>query len=184
MADPPDGGFLPPQAPGPEPELGKAPSPRPPEPALPPHQPPQQQWPQQLAYPVEPDNGPAVTGFVLAMVSLGLWVFTAGLSTLVSLGLAIGGLFASRTGQRRVASGETRKHKGLAQAGFISSIVMIVLAVLSTIAWTAFFVLFATDESFRDGFDTDDDGGFDSNSFTTTVRLGVLLARCSAHLLS
>jgi hypothetical protein len=224
MADPPDGGFLPPQAPGPEPELGKAPTPPPPPPALPPNQPPpaqwgqpapgawqqqppgwqpppgqqqppQQQWQQQppppqqgwqqpqWAYPSEPDNGPAVTGFVLAMVSLALWVFTAGLSTLVSLGLAIAGLFVSRTGKRRVASGQTRKNKGLAQAGFISSIVMIVLALLSTVAWTVFFVLLATDEDFRDDFD-DENGGFDSNSITTTVRLGALVVRVGAHLLS
>lgn len=232
MADPPDGGFLPPQAPGPEPELGKAPAKPGPAPPQPPSQPPPAQWgqpapgawqpppgtqpppgwqqpppggqlppghqappgwqppppswqqQQQWGYaPAEQDNGPAVTGFVLAMVSLAFWVVTAGLSTLVSLGLAIAGLFVSRTGKRRVESGQTRRNKGLAQAGFISSIVMIVLAALSTVAWTVFFILLATDENFRNDFN-DDNGGFDSNSFTTTVRLGVLVVRLSAHLLS
>ena len=85
--------------------------------------------------------------------------FSAGLSSLLSLGLAIGGLIVSRHGKRNVAAGKTRKHKGLAQAGFVCSIVMIVLAALSTIAWASSVVLLATDEDFRNDFEDDDDGG-------------------------
>lgn len=228
MADQPDEGFLPPEPPGPEPELGKRP-----DPPLPPHQPPpagwgqqpaagpqapagqgwpaqqpQQQWtpPPQQGYPpqqgwqhppppgwqqpgwprpIEPDNGPAVTGFVLAMVSIGLWVLSAGLSTLISLGLAIAGLFVSRTGKRNVSEGKTSRNKGLAQAGFIASIVMIVLSALSTAAWTAVFVLYATDEDFRRDFENDNDSSpFDSDGIETSVRLGVIAVRITAHLLS
>jgi hypothetical protein len=222
-----DEGFLPPEPPGPEPELGKRPGPRPAQPgpeqwaaAAPPaaggQPPPQwpppapgQQWqqpppgwapppgqwqqppapgwaqPQQQAwaYPSEPDNNSAVTGFVLAMVSLGLWLFSLGLSSLLSLGLAIGGLFASRSGKRKLAAGKTRKHRGLSQAGFISNIVMIVLSGLSTAAWAAFWIVFATDESFRDDLEDGNGDGFGDNSISASVRLAALAARLTATLL-
>jgi hypothetical protein len=228
MPDEPDPGFLPPEPPGPEPELGQRPTPppaeqqhttwqqppgqwqpppgqqappgqqwqqphagqapppggwQPPPPGWPPQQPPawgQPQW----AYPQEPDNNAAITGFVLAMVSLGLWFFTAGFSSVVSIGLAIAGLVYSRKGKRKVAAGETRKHKGLAQAGYISSIVMIVLATLATIAWTAFWIVFATDEDFRNDLDDGNDNGFGSDGISATVRLGAIAARLTATLLS
>jgi hypothetical protein len=135
--------------------------------------------------PPEPDNGPAVTGFVLAMVSAGLWIITAGLATLLSLGLAIAGLIVSRNGKRNVSEGKTTRNKGLAQAGFISSIVMIVLASLSTLAWIAFFVVLATDEDFRREFENDNQTSpFDSDGMTTTVRLGVVAVRVAAHLVT
>ena len=66
-----------------------------------------------------PDNGQAVAGFVLSLVALGLLVISAGLSTIVSLGCAIAGIVCSRNGKKKVDAGETPKHRGLAQAGFI-----------------------------------------------------------------
>ena len=41
-------------------------------------------------------------------VSLGLWLFTLGLSSILSLGCAIAGLIYSRRGKKRVQEGETR----------------------------------------------------------------------------
>jgi hypothetical protein len=148
--------------------------------------PPGQGWAQQpwaYASP-QPDNGPAVTGFVLAMVSIGLWLFSAGMSSLLSLGLAIGGLVASRRGKRNVASGHTPKHKGLAQAGFVCNIVMIVLSTLSTIFWAIFWIAFATDEDFRRDIEDDDGGGFGGDGISTTVRVGALAVRLTSALLS
>ncbi len=137
--------FLPPQPAGPEPELGPAPTPA--------YQPPAEaagQWPRQAA---EPDNGPAVTGFVLSRVGGSRLILRAGFSSLISVGLAIAGIVYSRKGSRRVASGETRKHGGLAQAGFVIGIVALVLAVLATIAWIAVLVLALTDDDFQDDFE-------------------------------
>ena len=136
------------------------------------------------AYPQEPDNNPAIVGFVLAMVSLGLWFFTAGLSSLVSVGLAIAGLVYSRKGKRKVTAGETRKHKGLAQAGYVSSIVMIVLSTLATIAWAAFWIVFATDEDFRNDLDDNNNDGFGGDGISASVRLGALAVRVGTTLLS
>jgi hypothetical protein len=150
--------------------------------------PPQQAWAPtpspQWAYPQEPENNQAITGFVLAMVSLGLWLMSAGFSSFVSIGLAIGGLITSRRAKRKLEAGEIRKHRGLAQAGFIISIVMIALATLSTIAWIAFFLVFATDEQFRHDLEDDDGNGLGDSSISTTVRLGALAVRVGATLLS
>lgn len=239
MAERPDegsdqrqGGFLPPEPAGPEPELGPRPSPAPPpeqqQPQAPAWQPPltgapQQQWQpppsgwqqpgqgpgqppgwqppppgwtqpppgqgwpqQQWGYaPAQPDNGPAVTGFVLGMVSIGLWLFSAGLSSLLSLGLAIGGLVASRRGKRNVSSGHTTRHKGLAQAGFVCNVVMIVLATLSTIFWAIFWIAFATDEDFRRELENDDDSSpFQGDGISTSLRAAVLAVRLASGLLS
>jgi len=217
MADQGHSGFLPPDPPGPEPDLGEGgqdpTQPLPPaahapwQQAPPPqHQPPPQQhypqpppqaWQQPYGYgpppgygypppqgwqqqppgypawgpppPREPDNNPAVAGFVLSLVGGGLLFFFAGLSTIVSLGLSIAGIVYSRKGRARVDDGETPKHRGLAQAGFIVGIVATVLSLLATIFWILFFVLLATDEDFRRDLE-------DNNSGTIAIALvkGVL----------
>ncbi len=133
------------------------------------------------AYPQEPDNGAGRHGLragdgLARPLALHRRPLVAGLAS----ACAIAGLVYSRKGKRKVAAGETRKHKGLAQAGFISSIVMIVLATLATIAWTAFWIVFATDEEFRD--DLDDSNGGDGIS--AALRLGVVVVRLAATLLS
>jgi hypothetical protein len=92
----------------------------------------------QWGYPPQPrvaDNGQAVAGFVLSLVAIGLLVISFGLSSIVSLGCAIGGVVCSRNGKRKVDAGETPKHRGLAQAGFIIGWVGIGLAVLATAGW-------------------------------------------------
>lgn len=172
-----DEGFLPPEPAGPEPELGDRPSPSPPPP---PQQPPQtygypppppgygypppppppgygyQQYayppPQQWAYPQQavPDNGQAVAGFVLSLVALGLLVISAGLSTIVSLGCAIAGIVCSRNGKKKVEAGETPKHRGLAQAGFIIGWVSLALSLLAIIGWILVIALAANDNSSND----------------------------------
>ena len=152
-------GFLPPEPPGPEPELGDRPAPPPPPPQAPVQTygypppppgyayPPQQQ--QQWAYPQQqvPDNGPAVAGFVLSLVSVGLLVISAGLSTIVSLGCAIAGIVYSRNGKKKVDAGESPKHRGLAQAGFIVGWVSLGLSILATIGWALVLAFAIADES-------------------------------------
>jgi hypothetical protein len=193
-----DTGFLPPEPPGPEPELGD----RPPQLPLPPAPPPQApqappaygypppppgqaypppppgqayppppgygyppQPPPGYAYPPPPpwgypqqqlpDNGQAIAGFVLSIVSLGLLVVSAGLSTIISIGCAIGGIICSRNGKKKVDAGETPKHRGLAQAGFIIGWVGIGLSLLATIAWIVVIAVAATtDDPNNDPFET------------------------------
>jgi hypothetical protein len=165
--------FLPPEPPGPELELRDPPQREPQAPAAqqaqpgqppqtygypppppgygypPPGQgypPPGQGYPPPWGYaqPPVPDNGQAVAGFVFSLVSLGLLVISAGLSTIVSLGCAIVGIVCGRNGKRKVDAGETPKHRGLAQAGYIIGWVSLVLSVLATIGWILFIVLAAT----------------------------------------
>jgi hypothetical protein len=188
-------GFLPPEAAGPEPELGGPPdaAPPPPPPQAPQQPPPQPQAqpvygypppppgqaypppppgygyppppppgyayppPPQWAYPQQsaPDNGPAVAGFVLSLVSGGLLVISAGFSSVVSIVCAILGIVYSRKGKRKVDAGETPKQRGLAQAGFIIGWVSLGLSILATVAWILIFVLAATDNgSDGDPFNT------------------------------
>jgi hypothetical protein len=102
-----------------------------------------------------PDNGQAVAGFVFSLVALGLLVISAGLSTIVSVGCAIVGIICSRNGKRKVDAGETPKHRGLAQAGFIIGWVSLGLSILATIAWILVIVIAATeDNSGSDPFET------------------------------
>jgi len=114
-------------------------------------------YPPPWGYPRQPvpDNGQAVAGFVFSLVSLGLLVISAGLSTIVSIGCAIAGIICSRNGKRKVDAGETPKHRGLAQAGFIIGWVSLGLSILATIAWIAVFVIAATtDDPSSDPFET------------------------------
>ena len=82
-----------------------------------------------------PDNGPAVLGFCLSLSSAGLLLISAGLSSLVSVGLAIPGMLQSRKGTRRVQEGLTTRNASLASAGWVIGIVSLVLSVVATIVW-------------------------------------------------
>jgi hypothetical protein len=159
--------FLPPQPAGPEPELGARPMPKP-EPQAPSPAPAWTQTPQQA----QPDNGPAVAGFVLSVVSTGLLVITFGLSSIVSLGCAIAGLVYSRKGKQKVERGETAKHAGLANAGWIISIVGVVLASLATILYAVIAVMLASDVEFREDFEREFDN---SETIRAVVRVAVAL---------
>lgn len=129
----------------------------------------------------EPDNGPAITGFVLAMVSIGLAIFTVGLSSIVSVLCAAFGIYYSRMGKRKADVGDTAKHRGLAQAGLICSIVGLVLAIIATLAWAVFFVLLITNEGFRNDLD---DGGLPVDGRATTLRIAAVAARAAAQLVT
>ena len=174
--------FLPPQPAGPEPELGARPAPPPPQaPSYAPPAgaaPPQQQtWGyQQQPAPPQADNGPAVAGFVLSIVSVSLLVLSAGLSSLISLGCAIFGLVYSRKGKRKVESGETTKNAGLAQAGFIVGIVSVCLSALATAIWVAVVVAAVNDEEFRDDLERE----FDNSE---SIRAGLQVAAAVGRLL-
>jgi hypothetical protein len=156
--------FLPPQPAGPEPELGARPAPPPPQPET---------WgyPQQ---PVQPqaDNGPAVAGFVLSIVSVSLLFLSAGLSSVISVGSSIFGIVYSRKGKKKVEKGETAKHAGLAQAGFIVGIVSLCLAVLATLIWTAVLIAALSDEEFRDDLEREFDN---SETIRAFVRVAAVL---------
>jgi hypothetical protein len=189
--------FLPPQPPGPEPELGHAPAPpAPPEqaatqpltppppgyqaqqppaypPQAPPGSPPQPGWQQPppgwgYPQPAQPDNGPAVAGFVLSLVGGGLLFLSAGLSSVISLTCSIFGMFYSRKGKKRVAAGETTKNAGLAQAGWVIGIISLVLSVLATLIWMLVLIAALTDDEFRDELEREFD---DSDSIRAVVRI-------------
>ena len=168
--------FLPPRPAGPEPELGSRPAPAPPAPPqpaqaqgqAPAHAPPAYGGWQQP----QPDNGPAVAGFVLSVVSGGLLVVTVGLSTIVSLACAIFGMVYSRKGKRKVESGETTKNAGLANAGWIISIVSLVLSILATLLYIALAIALVTDDQFREDFENEFDN---SETIRAVVRVAVAL---------
>jgi hypothetical protein len=196
--------FLPPEPAGPEPELGpsppKAPAPPPqPPPAYPTTQqfpPPPQQPPPPPGYPPygwqqqapppgwgyppappQPDNGPAVTGFVLSLVSAGLLFVSGGISSIVSIGCSIAAIIYARKGKAKVERGETQKNRGLAQAGFVIGIVGLVLAVLATLVWGAILVALIADDGFRQDFENEFDN---SNSINATLRVAASGARLLA----
>jgi hypothetical protein len=203
------GGFLPPEPAGPEPELGDAPRKPQPQPGQPPpaygwpQQPPyppppgyggqgQGQaaapppgWqPPPWAYaPVarEPDNGPAVAGFVLSLVAGGLLLFSAGLSTIISVGCAVAGMVYSRKGKQKVESGETSKSSGLAQAGFIISIISLVLSILATGFWVLILVLALVDEDFQNDVEKELN---DSQTIRASLRITGAVVRVGVHLLA
>jgi hypothetical protein len=193
-------GFLPPQPAGPEPELGSKPPPPPPQQEVPAPgwQPPQQQQPNVApppgpqppppgypaygwGYPAqprpEPDNGPAVAGFVLSLVSGALLFLSVGLSSLISLGCAIFGTVYSRRGKRKVEAGETTKNRGLAQAGFIIGIVSLVLSAIATLVWLLILVAALTDDEFRDDLERELDQG---DTIRAALQVGAIAGR---HLL-
>jgi hypothetical protein len=204
------GEFLPPEPPGPEPELGNGP-PAQPQPQAPPGEPPpghgwqpphpapppgygwqgQPQGPLAPAgrqpppwgYPPaarEPDNGPAVAGFVLSLVAGGLLVISAGLSSIVSVGCAVAGMIYSRKGKRKIEAGETTKSGGLAQAGFIISIISLALSSLATAFWVLVLVLAVVDEDFQRDIENEFD---DSQSIRAYLQVTGMSVRAGAHLL-
>jgi hypothetical protein len=78
---------------------------------------------------------------VFSLIALGLLVVSLGLSTVVSLGCAIVGIVCSRNGRRRVDRGETPRHRGLAQAGFVIGWVSLGLSILAIVAWILVFAI-------------------------------------------
>lgn len=170
-------GFLPPEPAGPDPEIGGRPAPpqaQQPPPAY--NQPPPGYSPWTHAAP-QPDNNPAIVGFVFSLVGIALLLFTVGLSTIVSLGCSITAVVAGRKGIKRVDAGETPKHRGFAQAGFWVGVAGVVLAVVATVVWVLVLVAAATDEEFREDLDREfDQSRAISLLLPATVRGAALLA--------
>jgi hypothetical protein len=160
------GGFLPPEPPGPEPDLGRGPR----QPLSQQPRPPEQPWQSP-----GPDNQPAVTGFVLAVVAAGLLVVSVGLLAFISLALAIAAVIYARRGRAKVESGETTRHRGLAQAGFVTAIVTLVIAGLVTVLELVALVLYLTDAEFREDLEDELDDEFDSASLPPAVLLRLAL---------
>jgi MFS family permease len=117
---------------------------------------------------------------VLSLVAVGLLLFSAGLSTLVSIGCAIAGMVLSRKGRRKVDAGETSKNRGLAQAGFIVGVVTLVLSVLATIFWGLILVVALVDDEFRRDLENEFD---DSNSIRASVGVAAGVVRAGMYLL-
>ena len=139
---------------------------------------PQQGWqPQPWGYgqPPAPDNGSAVAGFVLSLVSVGLLVVSFGFSTIVSIGCSIAGIIYGRKGVKRVDAGETPKNRGLGQAGFWIGWAGLALAVLATIFYIVLAILLATSADFRDDFEREFDN--DSNSIRAAALVAAALLR-------
>jgi len=163
--------FLPPMPAGPDPELGSAPAP-----AYGGWQPPAHSsgYTGPLAAPAAPavqaDNGPAVGGFVLSVVSASLLLLSGGLSSVLSVGSSVLGIVLSRKGKAKVESGETTKHAGLAQAGFVVGIIGLCLSVLATLFW----ILVLTDEDARREFEREFD---DSQSVRAPLRIAAAAGR-------
>jgi hypothetical protein len=118
-----------------------------------------QQAPPPWGYPQPqvPDNTPAVAGFVLSLVSVGLLLFSAGLSSIISVGCSIAAIVLGRKGVKKVDAGETPKQKSLAQAAFWIGIAGLVLSVLASLAWIAIVIAIAVDEDTRRDFENEFD---------------------------
>jgi hypothetical protein len=185
------GGWLPPQSPGgPDPGTHPPPAQPPPQPhwgapgygqGPPPYgQSPYGQgspWTSTYYYAqVEPDNPSGLAGFIVSITSIGVLFVYLGILAPLTLALSIAGLIVSRKGIRKVESGETRKHAGLAKAGFWLGIAGIVLSLLAIAGWVALIVL---EDGGRDGgFDSDD-----GDPVRLLLHSGTALARAGAALL-
>ena len=174
-----EGDWLPPQAPGgpppPPPEQPRPQPPPPPQPVYPPPGYPSGGFPPPAypppVYAPQPPNNDAVVGFTCAVVGGALLFFTAGLSTIVSLVLGIVAIPYSRNGKRAIAEGKTAKHRDLANAGYVTGIVVVVLSVLAIIGWALLFALVDWDE-----LDDSDDDPFGGGEFSLQVVLRAVAA--------
>ena len=172
------GGYLPPEPAGPEPDLSPAPRRW-----LPPTEeswrqapaPGRQQW--SYAPPPEPDNRAAVSGFVTSIAAAAALAISFGFLSPISLIAAPFGIHFSRKGKRAVDEGRTRKHAGLAQAGFIIGIIVLVLSVLALVG-VILFVIHAANNNDSGGGGDGNGNGFDS----TSAALGMAVLRVSSQL--
>lgn len=92
-------------------------------------------------FPVEPGNDAAVGSLITSLSALGFLLFTAGLLAPLTLIASVAGIFIGKKGIKNVDEGRTRKHRDLAQAGFITGIIGVVVAVLATAGWVLLIVL-------------------------------------------
>jgi hypothetical protein len=125
----------------------------------------------------EPGNGEAIAGLVLGICSVVFVVFSLGFSSIISLVCGVLGIIFGRKGKRNVDDGATRRHRGLAQAGFVTGIVGSALSVIATAVWV---ILFIVADDFEQDFDGDFQQGVDQSSAVVVLtRLGTVLARAT-----
>ncbi len=164
---PPPGGWHPPVAQGgwqqPPPQGGW-------------QQPPPQPW----SYPQQrvPDNNQAVAGFILSLVGGGLLLISAGLSSILSVGLSIAGMVLGRKGVRRVDAGETPKNRSLGQAGFWIGLVSLIFSVIATAIWVAVLIAALSDDEFQRDLERE----FDESQSLSVAAAPVL--RIALHLVA
>jgi hypothetical protein len=131
--------FLPPEPPGPEPDLGAAPG---------------QAWESPAAAaqpaPTEPDNGAAVAGFITSLAAAVVLMISFGFAGVLTAIAAPFGIHYSRKGKAAIREGRTRRHAGLAQAGFVIGIIVLVLSVLAVIG-LILFIIFEADDTLDPG---------------------------------
>jgi len=112
---------------------------------------------------------------VLGVCSLAFLLISAGLSTIISLICAVLAIIFGRRGKRNVESGRTRKHRGLAQAGYITGIVGTALSIMATAFWV---ILFIVADDFEADFNQEFQRGFDQSSLALPfVRVALAFAR-------
>ena len=111
---------------------------------------------------------------MLSLVSVGLLLFSAGLSSIVSVGCSIAAIVLGRKGIKKVEAGETPKSKGLAQASFWIGIAGLVLSVIATLAWIAIVVAIAVDEDTRRDFENEFDNEFDQSRSISAILVPAL----------
>ena len=138
MESPGEGGWLPPATPGQQ---------QPAQPQQPynpygyqpyGYPPPGQQapyWPQTVYWQQEPGNTPAMVGFIMSIASIATTFMSIGFLSPITLLVSIASTIVSRTGQKKVDRGETRKSRDLATWGFWLGIAGIVLALLALTIW-------------------------------------------------
>jgi hypothetical protein len=195
--DPPiEGGWLPPEPPGPAPDLDGDPPdwPRPAQGSAgqatahgqPYPQPPQYGWPPPGYHPYQgsspapvwvpsatgPGNGQAIAAFVLGLSGFALLLMSAGFLFFVALPCAILAMIFGRQGKRRVDAGETAQHRGFAQAGWVIGIVTLILSLLAAAGW---ITLIAIAPDFLEDLEEDPEGIEPVDTLALlTARLGAL----------
>ena len=195
LESPPPGAPQPTATPG-SPQVGYAP-PAEHEAHAPDYAPPQQQlgwgpptqagppqpWTYAQSQPV-PDNGAAVAGLSLSITAGALLLVSVGTSTIISIACAVLGIHYSRKGRERVDRGETPKHRGVAQAGYVTGIVTLGLSILCTVLWTLVVVLYTSNDEFRQDLkdELEDRDGDSPGGFETSVQVGALVLRMLAML--
>ena len=125
--------------------------------------------------PSEPGNGEAVASFVLGIAALSMLLVTFGFSTILSLACAAIAIFLGRKAKQKVDRGDTRKHRGLAQAGFIMGLIGVPLSIIAIAGWT----LVILSDDFQQGFEE----GFEDQQSGAGLKLGVGIAAAAARTL-
>lgn len=82
-------------------------------------------------------NGLAVAGFVLSVGAAVLLVMSLGIGFPMTLPASIAGALLGRAGRRRAERGETSRHRGLGQAGWVVGIVTTALGIAAAVVWIA-----------------------------------------------